>query len=117
NYEQYQMLEEEGFDKKINLDHNLYVFNRYGKVFWNRLGISEFSAPEELNARELEDLGIRAGEMIIYGYLPVMISAQCVVKTAGRCTHSPGITFLTDRMGSRFPVKNQCTYCYNVIYN
>ena len=55
--------------------------------------------------------------MIIYGYLPVMISAQCVVKTAGRCTHSPGITFLTDRLGSRFPVKNQCTYCYNVIYN
>ena len=90
NYEQYQMLAEEGFDKKINLDHNLYVFNRYGKVFWNRLGISEFSAPEELNARELEDLGIRAGEMIIYGYLPVMISAQCVVKTAGQMYAQPG---------------------------
>ena len=53
----------------------------------------------------------------VYGYLPVMISAQCIAKTAGRCTHSPGLTFLTDRLGSRFPVKNQCAYCYNVIYN
>ena len=66
NYEQYQMLAEEGFDKKINLDHNLYVFNRYGKVFWNRLGISEFSAPEELNARELGELGIRGAELTVY---------------------------------------------------
>ena len=117
NYEQYQMLMEEGFDKKINLDHNLYVFNRYGKVFWNRLGVSGFSAPQELNARELNILGISGGELTIYGYLPVMISAQCVVKTSSRCTHIPGMTFLTDRLGSRFPVKNQCTYCYNVIYN
>lgn len=117
NYEQYQMLTEEGFDKKINLDHNLYVFNRYGKVFWNRLGVSGFSAPEELNARELNALGIREGELTVYGYLPVMISAQCIVKTADRCTHCPGTLFLTDRLGSRFPVKNQCTYCYNVIYN
>ena len=117
NYEQYQLLEEEGFDKKTDLDHNLYVFNRCGKAFWNRLGVSGFSAPEELNARELGELGIRGAELTVYGYLPVMISAQCIAKTAGRCTHSPGLTFLTDRLGSRFPVKNQCDYCYNVIYN
>lgn len=117
NYEQYQMLAEEGFDKKTDLDHNLYVFNRCGKAFWNRLGVSGFSAPEELNARELGDLGIRGAELTVYGYLPVMISAQCIARTAGRCTHSPSLTFLTDRLGSRFPVKNQCAYCYNVIYN
>ena len=117
NYEQYQLLAEEEFDKKTDLDHNLYVFNRCGKAFWSRLGVSGFSAPEELNARELGELGIRGTELTVYGYLPVMISAQCIAKTAGRCTHSPGLTFLTDRLGSRFPVKNQCAYCYNVIYN
>lgn len=117
NYEQYQMLAEEGFDKKIDLDHNLYVFNRFGKTFWSRLGVTGFSAPEELNARELGQLGISGAELTVYGYLPVMVSAQCIARTAGRCTHSPGMTFLTDRLGGRFPVRFQCAYCYNVIYN
>ncbi len=117
NYEEYQMLQELGFDKKIILDHNLYVFNRYGRGFWEKLGISEFTAPQELNARELEALGIRGMELPVYGHLPVMVSAQCIVSTAGTCTHKPEVTMLTDRLGNKFPVKNQCTYCYNVIYN
>ena len=117
NYEEYQMLREEGFDKKIILDHNLYVFNRYGKSFWRKLGISEFAAPQELNARELAELGISGMEFTVYGHLPVMLSAQCILKTSGRCTRRPEVSMLTDRLGNRFPVKNQCTYCYNVIYN
>lgn len=117
NYEEYQLLRELGFDKKIILDHNLYVFNRYGRAFWENMGISECTAPQELNVRELAELGIGGMELPIYGHLPVMVSAQCVVSTAGRCTGRPEITMLTDRLGNRFPVKNQCTYCYNIIYN
>ena len=42
-------------------------------------GASRVTLPVELNARELSDAGVR-GELIVYGYLPMMVSAQCVKK-------------------------------------
>lgn len=117
NCEEFQFLQKERFDKKIILDHNLYVFNRYGKNFWKKLGISDFTAPVELNQRELEILGTEDLEMIVYGSLPVMVSAQCVQKTSDRCLRRTGVSFLTDRYGNEFPVKRYCGSCYNVIYN
>lgn len=66
-------------------------------------------------------------EMIIYGYIPMMVSAQCVKKNtqanagaahAGHgCDRVPGIRHFTDRKGNRLPVENKCAYCYNLIYN
>lgn len=46
-----------------------------------------------------------------------MLSAQCLVNTASGCTGKPGITFLTDRYKKKFPVRNCCRFCYNIIYN
>ncbi len=117
NMEEYSFLTGLGFDKKIILDHNLYVFNRYGKAFWKRIGISDVTAPFELNAQELAELGIEGAELAVYGYLPVMITAQCVKKTEGKCTGCTEVTMLTDRLGNQFPVKNVCRECFNVIYN
>ena len=76
NYEEIQFLKEQRFDKQIILDHNLYVFNQSGKHFFQAQGLREFTAPLELNAKELAQLGIENAELIIYGHLPVMISAQ-----------------------------------------
>ena len=117
NMEEYSFLTALGFDKKIILDHNLYVFNRYGKAFWKRLGISDVTAPLELNAQELAELGIAEAELMVYGYFPVMVSAQCLKKTAGKCGGRTEVTMLTDRLGNRFPVKTVCRECFNVIYN
>ena len=63
SYEEFQLLRERGFDKRIILDHNLYVFNRYAKKFWNDLGISDFTAPLELNASELFRLRLNDCEL------------------------------------------------------
>lgn len=117
NCEEVQFLRKERFDKKIILDHNLYVFNQYGKAFWKRLGITGFTAPVELNQKELGMLGTEDCEMIVYGFLPVMLSAQCVQKTSDRCVKRSGMTSLTDRYGNEFPVRRYCDRCYNVIYN
>ena len=70
-----------------------------------------------MNAGELEELGLTESELLVYGRIPVMVSAQCVVKTAKGCTHRPVTTLLTDRRGKEFPVKNHCGFCYNVVYN
>ena len=117
NCEELQLLKERGFDKKIILDHNLYVFNRYAKKFWHNLGISEFTAPLELNADELSRLCLNDCEIEIYGRAPVMVSAQCLFKTSGKCTKRSEISSLKDRYSSIFPVRAYCDFCYNVIYN
>ena len=117
NCEELQLLKERGFDKKIILDHNLYVFNRYAKNFWNDLGISDFTAPLELNASELSRLHLNDCELEIYGRSPVMVSAQCLFKTAGKCRKQSDVSCITDRCSSSFPVRAYCDFCYNVIYN
>lgn len=81
------------------------------------MGISRFFAPVELNYRELKELGITGGGLIVYGNQPVMVTANCVRKNTDRCTGKDGWLNLTDRYQKKFPVKNYCTDCYNVIYN
>ena len=56
-------------------------------------------------------------ELVAYGYLPVMTSAQCIQKTTDGCTHHPGLIRMRDRTGKDLTVKNRCTFCYNTIYN
>ena len=103
NCESFQFLKQHGFDRTILLDHNLYVFNQYSRQFWKRNGVELFTAPMELNAEELNVLGLEESELVIYGRIPVMTSAQCVVKTTNGCTHHPVTTTLTDRRGKQIP--------------
>ena len=55
--------------------------------------------------------------MLVYGRIPVMTSTQCLKKSAGHCQKTPDLFKVRDRKGKEFPVKNCCSYCYNVIYN
>lgn len=117
NLETLRFLKKCGFDRTVILDHNLYVFNRYAKMFWENHGIDGFTLPLELNSREMKQLGAEDGELVIYGYLPVMISAQCVTSAAYGCRKKEGFTVMTDRLDHPFTVQNRCRECYNVIYN
>ena len=111
NYESYQFLKEHGFDKKIILDHNLYIFNQSSSSFLGcSMAVSEMTAPLELNARELGNLGLRNMELPVYGYLPVMISAQCIQNTVRGCTHTAGLMTLSEfpQKGLSLQVKNFC---------
>lgn len=115
NYEEYMLLKDMEFDKNVILDHNLYVFNRYAKTFWEKIGVNQFTAPFELNSSELFDLGMEHSEIIIYGRIPLMFSAQCINKSAGNCTKQPSVTEITDRYGCSYPVISNCKQCYNII--
>lgn len=117
NLESIRFMEKCGFDKNIVLDHNLYVFNQYAKLFWQTYGAEGFTLPVELNIREWKRLGGLGGEMIVYGYLPVMVSAQCVTNTVSGCRHQEGYVKMIDRTQNSFTVRNRCRDCYNVIYN
>ena len=47
-------------------------------------------------------------ELLIYGYLPMMVSAQCVQKTTAGCVHQTGFLTMKDRCQKSFQVKNCC---------
>ena len=117
NYESFAFLKEYGYTGRIMTDYNLYEFNQESRKFWKEKGVFEFTAPVELTERELQDLRVKDGEVIVYGYLPMMISAGCIQKTTRGCLKKSGQTTITDRYRNPFVVKNECDYCYNILYN
>lgn len=98
-------------------DSGMYIMNHEAMLAMIRLGAARLTLPLELNSREIEELGCRKGELIGYGYLPAMVSAQCVMRTVSGCRKTPGVLQLKDRTGKELPVKNHCRFCYNTIYN
>ena len=46
------------------------------------------TVPYELNEREIGKRDNTNSEMVVYGYLPMMVSAQCVQKNLNGCNHS-----------------------------
>ena len=117
NYESFAFLKEHGYTGRIMTDYNLYEFNQESRKFWKEKGVFEFTAPVELTERELQDLRVKDGEVIVYGYLPMMISAGCIQKTTRGCLKKSRQTTITDRYRNPFVVKNECDYCYNILYN
>ena len=117
NYESYEFLMEHSFSGNIVTDYSLYHFNRYAKDFWKHENIESFTAPLELNYKELKELGLQNGELVVYGHFPMMVSAQCITKTVNGCKRQKGRLLFKDRLQKEFIVKNHCDYCYNIIYN
>ena len=101
----------------VIFDYNIYTWNEQAKRGLWKLAPLRDTVPLELNRREIRGRDNRGSELIIYGYLPLMTSAQCVHANTAGCDKKGGLLYLKDRYGKYFPVKNQCGECYNVIYN
>ncbi len=93
----------------------LYSFNTEAQAFLRGQGISLMTLPAELNAAELRSLTGPDTVLAVYGYQPLMQTAQCFSHECGK---SPcRILRLKDRTGTRFPVLCRCNVCCNTIYN
>ncbi len=101
----------------VTTDSSVYLWNRLSAKWWERLPVSSATAPVELNRKELGELDTGHMEIIVYGYLPVMISAGCIRKNTAACRKESGFLSMKDRLRKKMMVKNECLYCYNVIYN
>lgn len=104
----------------VLMDYGLYTMNREAEKMIGQMAPGlrfGFTLPVELNSRELEERGCCGSELIVYGRLPMMVTAQCVKRTVAACTKKPELLSLKDRMGKEFPVKNHCRFRYNTIYN
>lgn len=119
NLEEYAFLKSKGYQGEIYGDASLYIWNHKALSFWmDRM--DGFTCAYELNFREYNELydGI-SYEKTVYGYLPMMVTANCLMKTAFQCKHDEHIhgVELVDRYGKEFPVRIDCKSCMNVIYN
>ncbi|MGN0372906.1 MAG: DUF3656 domain-containing protein [Enterocloster sp.] len=121
--EEVQWMREERIQLPTGLDASVYAWNSASVKALTELSVSFLTMPWELNARELRAVARAcaeagtAGEMIVYGYAPMMVSAQCITRTVSGCTHDPRTLYMKDRTGAMLPVKNRCRFCYNTIYN
>lgn len=104
-------------DIPLIADYSLYTYNQPACETISELGTARRVMPIELNFRELEQVCTGQDELIVYGRLPVLYSANCIRKTTLGCSHKPETLWLKDRKNKRFPVKNHCSVCFNTIYN
>ena len=117
NLESFCMLKMHGLQSYAVLDQNLYTMNQQAQRFWGEQGAAKDTASLELNEKELRQRHNHRSEMIIYGYTPMMISAQCLKKNLDSCTKQHEVLTVKDRYNKKFTVQCCCNSCYNIIYN
>ena len=115
--------------KELILDTHLYVVNSEALEFYienTSLKIGGFYHSFESSKKEMskvDDAFIEKGIMdvlpslVVYGRIPMMISANCVKKTTGRCDKQFSFDVIKDRYNTDFPVLCDCDVCTNITYN
>ena len=117
NYEELYLTENLFTGKKVILDHNMYTFNDVSKSAFFEHGVSGDTVPLELNSSEIMHRNNIGSQMIVYGYYPLMTTANCVHKNTKGCDKKQKLIYLKDRYNKSFAVCNNCKECYNTIYN
>ena len=117
SHEVIQFLLDNGFNKEIIGDIHIYSLNKEAENMYYNIGVSKLTVPVELNKKEIYRLSLRNAEIIAYGYLPMMVSAQCVNNTCFSCDKNEKTITLKDRRGAKYYAINSCETCINTIYN
>ncbi|MCD8130188.1 MAG: U32 family peptidase [Lachnospiraceae bacterium] len=88
-------LEELGLIRHLHMEKDFILTADAGLYCWNQeakeLLLSDFdivTLPYELGSGEISALWDRRAERIIYGYIPLMQTANCLYKTGGKCRQS-----------------------------
>ena len=104
NYEELYLTENLFTGKKVILDHNMYTFNDVSKSAFFEHGVSGDTVPLELNSREIMHRNNIGSQMIVYGYYPLMTTANCVHKNTKGCDKKQKLIYLKDRYNKSFAV-------------
>lgn len=121
NHETLQWLTDIKYQGMYIADSMLYAWNRKTAYIYNFL-VNRTTVPIELNKREILHLGEETNkEIVIYGHLPLMYSANCIQKTLESCVNDKNNVMhkysLTDRYKNQFSIIQNCKHCYNILYN
>ncbi|WP_312071085.1 U32 family peptidase [Anaerotignum propionicum] len=112
--------------KKITVDYTLNVMNEEGVAFWKQQGADSVCLSVEANLKEINAMGDKDCEMVVYGYLPLMKTQQCPIGnfTGEKEGHfycseknNTELYFLKDRKGLKFPLMTDCERCVCTVLN
>ena len=104
--------------KQIALDYSLHIYNKHSRNLLKDFSSSQCLSPE-LNHLEAEGLLGEGSEIIVYGYLPAMVTAQCPAGNfaggrKGKHCRERGLAgkyYLRDKTGAEFPIMRDCESC------
>lgn len=106
--------------RKLGMDMHtgftLNVYNSMSLETLENLGVLQATASVELTLSKLKKLGGNIPRGIIaYGNIPLMLTKNCPVKNGKTCDKCGRNSYLTDRMGIKFPVicTNGCSEVLN----
>ncbi|PHV71054.1 hypothetical protein CS063_06885 [Sporanaerobium hydrogeniformans] len=102
-----------GTTKKIQLDYNFNLLNNEAVLFWQDKGIDGMTLSPELTRKESEALRGPL-ERLVYGYLPVMTTSQCLLGNYKQCQKGKDTKrslYLKDRKDSKWPIVTDCEGC------
>ncbi len=120
-YDAYELLKEKSFSKEICSNVNIYSYNNMSASLNSKL-FDEITAPLELSLYDIPEIN-KSFSFLMYGRAPLMHTANCVLKTTGKCrkglSDKENFVTLKDRLGVDFKVYIQCddSLCFNTIYN
>lgn len=119
NLEALQYLKQKGFSGEIVSDYTVYICNT-GSANWAQNELSGICYPVELNKSELAQINMPdklSTEQLVYSFLPLMVTANCLKKTTDRCGQKNIYETIYDRYRKAFVSKSNCRLCYSELYN
>lgn len=117
SFDALSFIREKGYKKPLVLDHNLYCMNDAAVRFFKDRPDVSLTYPLELDLDHMKSLSVPCDEIIVYGYAPVMTSAQCVIKTTRGCTKCSDTVSMDAPAGEEYRVCAVCPLCYTVTYH
>lgn len=100
-------------------DFGLNAYNSRTLHALAEMGVQRQTLSFEARLAQIRDMkGPLETEMVVYGYLPLMIFENCAIRRqhGGKCSCQDGITYLTDRRGERFALLPEYG-CRNTLLN
>jgi putative protease len=121
NFEELEWLEEIGYKGEIYSDYTVYAWNNTALSMYEKQ-FDRITMPIELNKKELGLIKNNGKlSLLLYGYIPLMYSANCVQNTLEGCkkdlSGKINIYRLCDRYKNTFSIEQNCLHCYNILYN
>ncbi len=94
------------------------VFNSYALKFLKEQGFKSAAISPELNLAGIRDLkkSVKT-QVMVYGYQPLMVTENCVIRNKEKCSCHNEVNYLTDRKGIKLPVMRDGKECRSIILN
>ena len=104
------------FSKKVIASPSLNVLNSLSMDVAKSLGIDKVIVSNECTLDKFGKISSSTPiGLTVYGRIPLMLTRNCPVKNGKKCAECNRESYITDRMGIRFPVK--CNMGYSEILN